>query len=455
MVKRRRSRGASRFRIGRVSVFEHHGSWWVYYREGDRKVRRRVSDSRAHAEQVAAELNAQLSASSPTMFSFTPVSVNKLRADFLRHHEDVLRSSVHTIRRYETATQHLLDFADSSGRETMAHELSVSGFVHYLRHLDVSPNGHANTAKRRLRDKGVQYILEVGRSLFAFAQRQRHLPPYAENGFVGLRLDRMRIDDAKPIFVFDSASELRFLKAANPQQLALHFFLAKSGLRSGEACHLLIEDFDFESGWVRIRNKPELGWWIKTGAERSVPLVPELVAVLRRLTLGRDSGPLFRRPKFVCAASSQVAAMNRQQMGQAVQARVTQLAAARNRELTRTEQLRVAQSIWREAGALDSDDVRRSFIRVARRAELSDATCPKSWRHSFATLLQDANVDPLVRQVTMGHKPVGGNGALGMTSVYTHTRPETQAREIERALRTWPRSLEFVLQQTQATHGGV
>lgn len=147
--------------------------------------------------------------------------------------------------------------------------------------------------------------------------------------------------------------------------------------------------------------------------------------------------------------------MNRQQMGQAVRARVTQVAAEKNRELTRSEQLRVARSIWREAGALDSDDIRRGFIRVARRAELSDATCPKSWRHSFATLLQDANVDPLIRQITMGHKPVGGNGALGMTSVYTHTRPETQAREIERALRTWPRSLEFIFQQTQPTHGGV
>ena len=47
MVKRRRRRGASRFRIGRVSVFEQHGSSWIYYCEGDRKVRRRVGDNRA------------------------------------------------------------------------------------------------------------------------------------------------------------------------------------------------------------------------------------------------------------------------------------------------------------------------------------------------------------------------------------------------------------------------
>ena len=34
-------------------------------------------------------------------------------------------------------------------------------------------------------------------------------------------------------------------------------------------------------------------------------------------------------------------------------------------------------------------------------------------------------------------------GALGMTTIYTHTRPETQQREVLRALRLWPRSLEL------------
>ena len=447
MVKRRHSRGATRVRIGRVSAYEHHGAWWIYYRDGDRPVRRRVSDHRIQAEQVAAELNAQLSSASPTMFSFTPISVAQLRVDFLRHHEDVLRSSVHTIKRYESATQHLANFATANGRDTLAHELPVAGFAHYLRTLNVSPNGHPNTAKRRLRDKGVQFVLEVARSLFAFAQRQRHLPPYAQNPFAGLRLDRMRIDDAKAIFVFDAETEFAFLKAAGPHQFPLQFFLAKTGMRPGEACRLLMEDLNLNGGWVQIRNKPELGWWIKTGAERSVPLLPELVAMLRRLTARRDSGPVFRRMPSQPSDLARTVLMNRKQMAQAVRDRVALVAKTKGRELTRAEQLRAAESVWREAGALDSDDVRRMFISIARRAGLMDVTCPKSWRHTFATLLQDANVDPLIRQITMGHKPSGGNGALGMTSVYTHTRPETQSREIERALHMWPQTrmaLSFV-----------
>ena len=33
--------------------------------------------------------------------------------------------------------------------------------------------------------------------------------------------------------------------------------------------------------------------------------------------------------------------------------------------------------------------------------------------------------------------------ALGMTATYTHSRQRTRKREIERALRLWPQSLEF------------
>ena len=90
------------------------------------------------------------------------------------------------------------------------------------------------------------------------------------------------------------------------------------------------------------------------------------------------------------------------------------------------------RTVWRDAGAEPVDRVRDSFVRIARRAGLS-ATCPKSWRHTFATLLQHAGVDPLVRQETLGHKPADPDaGPLGMTGVYTHTDPAFQKREIIR-----------------------
>jgi integrase len=71
MVKRRVKRRCTRFRVGRVSVYARHGDWWIYYRDGDKQVRRRVGSTSEEAERVAAELNAQVASSSPTMFSFT------------------------------------------------------------------------------------------------------------------------------------------------------------------------------------------------------------------------------------------------------------------------------------------------------------------------------------------------------------------------------------------------
>jgi hypothetical protein len=65
--------------------------------------------------------------------------------------------------------------------------------------------------------------------------------------------------------------------------------------------------------------------------------------------------------------------------------------------------------------------------------------------------LSQASVDPLVRQITLGHKPTTGGG-LGMTARYTHTRPETQRRQIEQALRRWPLSLSLA---TAFAEGGL
>jgi len=73
----------------------------------------------------------------------------------------------------------------------------------------------------------------------------------------------------------------------------------------------------------------------------------------------------------------------------------------------------------------------------------SESTCPKSWRHTFATLLQDANVDPLIRQQVLGHRPTTSSG-LGMTAKYTHTRPETLRAQVTAALQQWPKSLQCV-----------
>jgi hypothetical protein len=36
---------------------------------------------------------------------------------------------------------------------------------------------------------------------------------------------------------------------------------------------MVVEDVDLAGGWLHVRNKVELGWRVKTGQERTVPLL--------------------------------------------------------------------------------------------------------------------------------------------------------------------------------------
>nr|WP_303652780.1 tyrosine-type recombinase/integrase [Paludisphaera mucosa] len=252
----------------------------------------------------------------------------------------------------------------------------------------------------------------------------------------------MKLEDAKPVFVFDEAAELAFFRAADDWAFAVHFTLAKTGMRPGELAHLLVEDVDLDAGWLHVRNRPALGWRIKTGKDRSLPLIEELVEVLRRVIGARPAGPIFLRRRYD-PGSSPAGASDQSALVRLLEKRAAAEADLAGRALTRAERARVARGVWRDAGAIDPDQARTAFLQTTRAMGLAGATCPKSWRHTFATLLQDANVDPLIRQVTLGHQPGSpGSGALGMTGVYTHSRPETQRREILRALRLWPLSLQ-------------
>ena len=434
MRSRKRTR-PERFRVGRVSLYVHHGAWWLYYRDGRQQVRQKVAQSRIEAEQVAAQVNAQIVSSAPTLLAFAPVTVAELRKQYLSYHENVLRSSLATIRRYRAATNYLEDFAGAGVKPLRAHELRADEFVAYLRTIEVTPNGHPHTARRRLRDKGIRFILETCRAMFTFAGKRRCLPPYAENPLGDLPLDRLSVEDAKPIFVFDAETELEFLNAADPWSFAIHFTLAKTGMRVGELVHLLIEDLDLSTGWLHVRNKVALGWQIKTRNERDIPLLREVVAVLIRVIGDRIAGPVFLRQRF--GNGSQPRLIGDRGILERVCAERVVAAGAK---LSRAETLRVMRTVWRDAGAIDPDRVRTSFCRIMRSIGHPESTCAKSWRHSFATLLQDANVDPLVRQITLGHAP-SNRGPLGMTANYTHTRPATQRRQIEHALRRWPKSL--------------
>lgn len=284
-------------------------------------------------------------------------------------------------------------------------------------------------------DKGIRFVLECCRALFNHAVARRHMPPYSENPFAVLRIDRIPIERSRPVTLFTDVQEANFFEACDGWQFPVFLTLALTGLRPGELCHLLLpQDLDLDCGILRVRNKPLLGWRVKTGEERDVPLLPELIEVLQVSLRERRHGPVFRRRQFLGDGPI----WSRQGLSN-VEAELRHRTEASS--LDRVEYSRSAKALWRELGAVCEDRIRIEFMRLTTSIGLSEQTAPKALRHRFATSLQEGRVDPLVRNLLMGHTPAGrrtaGHG-LGMTAVYTHTSPQTIREQMFEALQSRP-----------------
>jgi integrase len=290
------------FRVGKVRAYRRAKVWYLQHYEGGQRWRPRVGPDRDLARQMAAQINGQLEVGAPAALSFEPVSIPELRERWLDHHENVRRSSVQTIRRYRAATQHLINFLQDVRPVRLASDFRsrhAEEFVRYLRSTKVAPNGHPKARKRLLRDSGIKFILETCSSLFNYAQRCRHLSPYAENPFRTIEVSRMPVEDFRSVIIFTEQQEQTFFKICDDWQFPLFLTLLLTGMRPGELTHLLLpDDLDLGTGWLHIRNKPQLGWQVKTRNERDIPLVPILVNVLRAVVGDRATGPVFRQRRF-------------------------------------------------------------------------------------------------------------------------------------------------------------
>jgi site-specific recombinase XerD len=425
-----RSTQSLRRRVGRVTVYQRGGRYWIYYRNG-RPIRRSVGTHRDEALGLAAKINAQLAEGAPTVLEFRPIDLQKLIAAWLSHHEDVRRSSLATVQRYRTAVQHLARFVAANRGALRVDRFTpdmAEEFVRHLRTAAVAPNGHPHARKRTMRDKGIVFILGTCRAFFNFAREQRHLPAYAANPFSRLGIERMPIEDSKPIRPLTPNQELKFFEACDDWQFRVFFVLAFTGLRVGELTHLLVDnDLSFGDGVLRVTNKPRLYWQIKTRNLRGVPLLPEVAKILHACVGQRSAGPVFLRRRFATgAALPLLAGQTLVQLEQELAARIENAQAAREKPLLRLDAARIGRAVWRDAGGVKAAVVRKEFMRVTKRMGLEHLTCPKDLRHLFATSLQTAGVDPLVRRDVMGHT------TLQMTAHYTHTQDATRLREVSR-----------------------
>ena len=76
-------------RIGRVTVYKRGTSYYLYYREGKKSVRRKVDGNLATARAAAAKVSASLEEGSPSPFGFARRSVDEVISGFLEYCEEV------------------------------------------------------------------------------------------------------------------------------------------------------------------------------------------------------------------------------------------------------------------------------------------------------------------------------------------------------------------------------
>ncbi len=275
--------------------------------------------------------------------------------------------------------------------------------------------------------------------MFGYAIKRRHLSPYVENPFSSLDLDRIPIENAKAISIFSPDQEKEFLEACDDWQFPIFLTLMLTGLRPGELTHLLLpDDLDLNAGILYVRNKPHLGWEVKTRNEREIPLIDELRDVLKITVCDRVTGPVFLQRRYSSdSVRPDLNGHTENQLEATLQQRVVQEETTSGKAINRNQWMKISRTIWRDSGALKTDRIRSEFIKLTKHINLPQFTAPKSLRHFFATCLQDGNVDPLIRSELMGHSTSATSGAshgLGMTATYTHSRPETKIKQLKDAL---------------------
>ena len=324
-------------------------------------------------------------------------------------------------------------------RQHHAHRVDPDLFVRHLRSLQVSPTATRIPAKNRCAEKGIRFILERPASPFTASQRNNGSFRLILRSRFAARTVPARPRRCQAGICVRQSQRIGILRHVTVWALPIFLTLAKTACARRTAARC-VEDLDLDGGWWHVRSKPDLDWWVKTRRDRSVPLVPEFVDVLRRLLGGRNGGPVFLRERFG-GYSPHTPPLSYVGLSKLVAPRHCR-AGSSQQTLSRSDRARIARAVRRSGGR--PPDCAAASVSGSERCHRFSAmlTCPKCFRHTFATLLQEANVDPLIRQLTLGHAPAGnGMATLGMTSLYTHTSPALQHREIVRAMQLRPETL--------------
>lgn len=402
-------------RIGRVTVYHHGASYWLYYRERGKTVRARIEGNLATARATASKVNAALEEDRPSPLSFSRVSVPVLIGKYVESCRLVRTLSPRTVARYEAALSHFAEFCggqaklDAADRVT---EVTVEEFVKYMRKKTRVRSGAERGQRRPYATSGIRFILSTCRSLFNYARKQRFLPPYSENPFASFPIDQMKDRSAGQTPLFTPEQLRDFFAACDEWQFGVLFTLALYGLRVGELTHLLVSDVDPAQDVLQIRSKPELLWHVKAKSERVLPILPEVRQLLLDRIGDRKEGFVFLNRKFFHGAKKPAKFRTAEELVEG--AGVEDEGVLRKR----------LQPFLREMGQIPEKRIRQELMKLTKRIGCPEITKAHSLRHVFATAAQEAGANPITVQGILGHS------TLEMTRYYTHMGIEAKKQAL-------------------------
>lgn len=357
--------------------------------------------------------------------------VNAFMADLARR-ADAGEIDVATVKRYESAIQRYLAFAEQpeitkryphAGNADRNYQLALSAFL---------SNTAGPTSRQSLRQgpsvRGQQYVLDVVRGMYQWAadpERGNLLPAGFRNPFAGSRrrTDRQVADPVQhPDIDISMATDL--VNSADRFQLSILAPLLLFGLRPAELGWLFREKLD--ASWLRVACVPELDYMTKGRRDKRFP-VPDCLRNLWNHGAATTSCLLYTnrrvaeghvRPSSTGNSLAELSTEYRRRI-----ASTGQLTAPRKR--------RERTVLMRAAGQLEYDHVEREFRKLSKALQWPAAATLKDLRHLFATCLEDSGVPEFYRRYFMGH-------SLGRAPivVYTHLTEEKLHQHYNHALAT-------------------
>jgi integrase/recombinase XerD len=248
------------------------GSYYIDYREGEKRVRISVGKNAADAQSARLAKQAELNAVKAGLEILdAPVMIggqakHSLAAAIASYLEDVkLSKKPKTYSAYSTA----LNYFAESCRKQFVEDIDRKDMLRFSAFL------------RDEKDQSPRSVYNKFESMMAFLKLQ------GVRGLVG-KTDWPRFTEESPE-VYEREEISKFLDACELNERLWFEFFLMTGMREQEVMYTYWSDINFAKCTVKVSHKPDRDWTPKAYKEREIPVPESLIASLKRLKTGHGN----------------------------------------------------------------------------------------------------------------------------------------------------------------------